>query len=247
MTTPLGTRASRPGAGQTRTVDRALDLLAAVCDGGASTLSECARRSGLPASTALRLLRTLELRGFVRRDEDGSFVPGIRALQVGALALSRHSLVRLAQPGLQRIVAATRESAYLTMPGPEDTAVYVAVAEGTRPVRHISWVGRSVPTDGLAVGVVFAGDTPPCGYVAQRDRHEPDVTAVVAPVVSPGGVAGAMSLLGPSYRIPDETMDEFGRIVAAEARRMSEQLGGWSEPCPATVPQIVPASHGADT
>jgi IclR family acetate operon transcriptional repressor len=230
VATPLS--ASTTQAGQTRTVDRALDLLALVCDGGAPSLSECARRSRLPASTALRLLRTLEVRGFVRRNEHGSFIPGTRVLQVGAMALGRESLIRLGEPGLQRIVDATGESAYLSMRGPGDTAVYVAVAEGTRAVRHTSWVGRSVPMDGLAVGEVFTGRTPPCGYVAQRDRHEPDVTAVVAPVTSPGGIAGAVSLLGPSYRISDATMQEFGRIVSAEARRVSEQLGDTSPDVP---------------
>lgn len=218
--------AHRDTSGQTRTVDRALDLLALVCEADAPTLAECARRSQLPASTALRLLRTLEGRGFVQRDPQGSFIPGARVLQVGALALSRQVLVRLAQPGLRRIVAATGESAYLSVRGPEDTAVYVAVAEGTRSVRHTSWVGRAVPMGGLAVGTVLAGDTPACGFVAQRDRHEPDVTAVVAPVTWAGGVAGAVSLLGPTYRISDDTMQEFGRIVGAEARRVSEHLAG---------------------
>jgi urocanate hydratase len=82
-----------------------------------------------------------------------------------------------------------------------------------------------VPLDGLAVGVVLSGGTPPCGYVAQRDRHEPDVTAIVAPVSWRGGVAGALSLLGPTYRISEETMQRFGRVVSAEARLVSEQFG----------------------
>jgi urocanate hydratase len=242
---PLPSRAHDGASGQTRTVDRALDLLALVCAGEAPSLAECARRSRLPASTALRLLRTLEVRGFVRRDQNGSFIPGTRVLQVGALALSRQSLVRLTEPGLRRIVATTGESAYLSVPGPEDTAVYVAVAEGTRPVRHTSWVGRAVPMEGLAVGVVLAGDTPPCGYVAQRDRHEPDVTAVVAPVTWAGGVAGAVSLLGPTYRISDQTMEEFGRIVGAEARRVSEQLAGAAaDGTGPPVPDTVPAPLG---
>src|SRR3954452_18427528 len=168
-------------SGPTRTVDRALELLALVCDGEALSLAECARRSQLPASTALRLLRTLEVRGFVRRDPDGSFIPGARVLQVGALALSRPSLVRLAEPGLRRIVAATGESVYLSVPGPDRTAVYVGVAEGTRPVRHTSRVGRAVPVEGLAVGVALDGGTPPCGYVAQRDRQGTAVTARLPP------------------------------------------------------------------
>jgi IclR family transcriptional regulator, acetate operon repressor len=225
VATPLPTRPVAPGSGSTRTVDRALELLALVCEGEAPSLSECARRAQLPASTALRLLRTLEVRGFVRRDGQGSFIPGTRVLQVGAQALSRQWMVRLSEPGLRRIVAATGESTYLSMRGPGDTAVYVAVAEGTHPVRHTSWVGRSVPMEGLAVGLVLDGRTPSCGFVAQRDLHQPDVTAVVAPISWRGGVAGAVSLLGPSYRISDEAMQEFGRIVSAEARLVSEQFG----------------------
>jgi DNA-binding IclR family transcriptional regulator len=239
VATPLSTRPTAHAGGPTRTVDRALELLALVCEGDAPSLSECARRSQLPASTALRLLRTLEVRGFVRRDEQGCFIPGTRVLQVGAQALSRQGIVRLTEPGLRRIVAATGESAYLSMRGPDDTVVYVAVAEGTRPVRHISWVGRSVPMEGLAVGAVLDGRTPASGYVAERDRQEPDVTAVVAPVVWRGGVAGAVSVLGPTYRIPDETMQDFGRIVRAEARLVSEQLGDSASapPRPAPAPR----------
>ena len=143
MTAPLSP-ASPPAAGHNRTVERALDLLALVCEGGAPSLSECARRSQLPASTALRLLRTLEVRGFVHRDADGTFNPGIRVLQVGALALGRESLVRLGTPGLRRIVESTGESAYLSMRGTGD--VHGGVAEGTRAVRHISRVPSATAT-----------------------------------------------------------------------------------------------------
>lgn len=208
----------------TRTVERALGLLAVVVDGD-KTLAECARRSGLPVSTALRLLRTLEATGFVSRGTHGRFAPGPRLVQIGAQALSRDSLVRMATPGLLRIVARTGESAYLSMRGPSDTAVYVAVAEGTHTIRHTSWVGRSVPMSGLAIGQALRGEVAPGDYVAQRDREEPDVTAIVAPIASPGGVAGALSLLGPTYRIDDETMHRYGRIVAAEARAVAQQLG----------------------
>ena len=62
------TRLVEPGHGATRTVERALALLSEVCAGEAVTLTECARHTGLPASTALRLLRTLESVGFVSRD-----------------------------------------------------------------------------------------------------------------------------------------------------------------------------------
>jgi IclR family transcriptional regulator, acetate operon repressor len=209
----------------TRTVERALVLLAAVCESPPISLTVCARRAGLPASTALRLLRTLEATDFVARDARGAFHPGLRIMQIGATALGRQSLVELAQPSLARIVEQTGESTYLVVRGPRNTALYLAMAEGTHAVRHTSWVGRAIELADLAVGAALDGDVPNLGYVAQRDRLEPDVTAIAAPVRRPGGIAAAINLLGPSYRIDDETTHVYGRIVSAEAEVISGRLG----------------------
>jgi IclR family acetate operon transcriptional repressor len=222
------TVADRVTAGRvssTRAVERALALLSEVCTRDQVTLTECARHTGLPSSTALRLLRTLESAGFVSRDDRGSFRAGPRMIQHGARALGRNELARLARPALDRIGTATRESAYLSIRGVADTAVYIAQVEGTHAVRHISWIGRAVPLEGLAVGLALRGEVPEAGYVAARDRLEPDVTAIVAPVRYPGGIAGALSVLGPTYRIDKATMHEYGRIVANEATQLSAQLG----------------------
>jgi len=211
--------------GSTRTVARAFGLLAEVCAEGSITLSECARRAQLPASTALRLLRTMEGAGFVARGNDGAFRAGGRLIQVGAVALGRQSLVGLAEPGMARIVAATGESSYLAIAGPGETALYIAMVEGTHAVRHTSWVGRSVLRANLAVGRALRGDVTAAGYFAERDRLEPDVTAIVASILRPGGIAGALSLLGPTYRIDDAAMREYGEIVSREAQAIAAQLG----------------------
>jgi IclR family acetate operon transcriptional repressor len=209
----------------TRAVERALVLLTEVCTRDAPTLTECARATGLATSTALRLLRTLETAGFVTRDEGGSFRAGPRMIQLGATSIGRDELARLSGPALDRIGSATSESAYLSIKGLGETAVYVAQVEGTHAVRHRSWIGRAVPMEGLAVGQVLRGKVPRSGYVAARDRHEPDVTAIVAPVRYAGGVVAALSVLGPTYRIDKATMHRYGRIVATEAAALSEQLG----------------------
>lgn len=209
----------------TRTVERALSLLSEVCAEEAISLTECARRAGLPASTALRLLRTLEAVGFVARNDEGAYGAGPRMIQLGASAIGRNALARLAKPALHRIVAATGESAYLSVPGVHETALYIALVEGNHSVRHTSWIGRAVPLDGLAVGRVMRDDLPPAGYVAERDLLEPDVTAIVAPIRYPGGIAGALSVLGPSYRIDDQTMERYGQIVADEGRALGNLLG----------------------
>lgn len=212
-------------ASSTRTVERALGLLAEVCSQGAVTLSECARRTRLPASTALRLLRTLEATGFVTRDEFGAFRAGGRLVQLGAIVLGQQSIVQYAEPALRRIVAASGESAYLSLAGPGETVLYAAMVEGTHTIRHTSWIGRTVPMDGTAVGIVLRGATPAAGYAVAQDDIESDVTAIAAPIRRPGGYAGALNLIGPTYRLDQDSIDRYGRLVSDEANNLAAKLG----------------------
>ncbi len=200
----------------TRTVERALLLLGTVCDRGSVTLADAARDAGLSASTALRLLRTLEGTGFVRKDDDG-YRPGMRVVQLGAQALSHESLVSLAEAALERIVDKTGESAYLNVPSHDGHGIYLAVREGTHSVRHTSWVGRSIPLDGSAAGAVLSGSTPGEGYVVVGNGIEPDVTAIAAPVVTGGRVVAALSVVVPTYRITGDAVQQIGHLVATEA------------------------------
>jgi urocanate hydratase len=213
-----------PASSSTRAVERALGLLTQVCAEGAISLTDCARRVDLPTSTALRLLRTLEAADFVARDHRGFFRAGARLTQLGAAAMGRQNLVAMAEPSLQRIVAETGESAYVSVHGPGDTALYIAMVEGTHSVRHAGWVGRTVALKGSAVGSVLGGRVPAAGYVAKRSTVEPDVTAIAAPIWRPGGIAGAVSLVGPTYRINDEKLGSFGRIVSREAAVITGQF-----------------------
>jgi IclR family acetate operon transcriptional repressor len=208
----------------TRTVERALGLLASVCDGGAVSLSDSARSAGLAPSTALRLLRTLENAGFVRRDQEGMFHAGPRIVQIGATALGRQELIKAAEPAMRRIVDVSGETCYLSILGTGDRALYVGMVEGTHSVRHTSWVGRTIPLYGTAAGAALRGDIPESGYVVVRSIVEPDVSAVAAPIMWPGGVIGAISVVGPTYRIDEERADVFGRLVRNEAHALASQF-----------------------
>ena len=99
------------------------------------------------------------------------------------------------------------------------------MVEGTHSVRHTSWVGRTVPLADSAVGAALHGSAPDFGYVAVRSAVEPDVTAIAAPVRRPGGVMAAISVVGPTYRIDDKTMEKYGEVVSREARLVAEKIG----------------------
>lgn len=214
-----------PAPSSTRAVERALALLATVCTDDITSLSAASRRTGLPASTALRLLRTLEREQFVVRDEDAGWRAGPRLLQLAVRSLAREPLAALARPSLARLTGVTGESSYLSVRGSDGLAVHVAAYDGTHPVRYAAWVGHTVPLAGSAIGAALAGVVGPAGYAAAQPEAEPDVTQVSVPIRRPGGVVAALSIIGPVYRMDRAAVPALGAVVVAEATRLEEALG----------------------
>ena len=214
-----------PARSSTRAVERALALLATVCTDDITSLSAASRRTGLPPSTALRLLRTLEREQFVVRDEDAGWRAGPRLLQLAVRSLAREPLAALARPSLARLTGVTGESSYLSVRGSDGLAVHVAAYDGTHPVRYAAWVGHTVPLAGSAIGAALAGGVGPAGYAAARPEAEPDVTQVSVPIRRPGGVVAALSVIGPGYRMDQAAVPALGAVVVAEAKHLEEALG----------------------
>jgi urocanate hydratase len=232
MTTaePAGTTSATSAS--TRAVERALSLLATVCTHEVISLASASRRTGVPASTALRLLRTLERENFVLRDDDASWRAGPRLLQLAVRSLAREPLARLARPVLTRLAAVTGESAYLSMRGADGIAVHVAAAEGTHPIRYAAWVGHMMSVTGTAVGDALEDRVGPHGFAAGPPSTEPDVTQVAAPIRRPGGVVAALSVIGPAYRMDRASVSRLGQAVVAEARSLEAAMGDVTEPSP---------------
>jgi len=209
----------------TRTVERALTLLAAVAEDG-GTLSELARAAELSPSTASRLLATLAGQELVRRDEHGRYHPGARLRQLAAASLRRDPLHELAGPHLSALAAETGETANLAVAADCRHVVYLRQVAGPKLVQTAAWVGRTVPSRGTALGAALRGEVDDHGYVARAGAVEPDVTSIAAPVFGPDGeVAAALSVLAPSYRVTARRIDACGRAVARHAAELSRSLG----------------------
>lgn len=209
----------------TRTAERALALLSVVCERGQISLVEAAKAVDLSSSTALRLLRTLESTTFIRRDDDGSYRPGVAIVQLGVLALSQESLVALCRDPMTRIVEQTGESAYLSIPAPGRQGLYVAIVEGTHSVRHANWVGRKFPLDSSASGKALQGGAGEKGYCVVSDGVERDVTAVAVPITVGDRVVGSLSVVVPSYRITTSSIERIGQILSGEAQQLYATQG----------------------
>lgn len=142
-------------AAQVQSLDRALRILAIVAEGSGLSLSEVANASGIAASTAYRMLTTLETHGMVEFDKsDQLWSIGVETYRMGAAFLRRRKLVDRARIVMQELMEKTGETANLGL-AEDDCVVFVSQVEthqairaffrpGTRSPFHASGIGKAV-------------------------------------------------------------------------------------------------------
>lgn len=152
-----------------QSLDRALRILAIVAEGSGLSLSEIAAGSGLAASTAYRMLTTLENHGMVEFDRtDQLWSIGVETYRMGAAFLRGRKLVDRARIVMQELMEKTGETANLGV-AEDDCVVFVSQVEthqairaffrpGTRSSFHASGIGKAVLAhlDGERVTAIVA-------------------------------------------------------------------------------------------
>lgn len=114
-----------------------------------------ARATGLHKSVVTRLMATLALDGFVVQDPiTKTYTIGPQAFAVGTAYRPYTILNRVARPVMQDMSERCGYAVSLGVPA-GDKAIYVAVTEGTRPVRVVADVGERRDYHANAIGKVL--------------------------------------------------------------------------------------------
>ncbi len=218
-------------------------------------VNELARRIGVNASTASRLLSTLEAFGFVQREGHGPYRLGLALVTLADRVLARLDLQGLARPVLVELMERTGETATLSLPG-EGEAITVDSVPSRSSVVSMARLGRPSISHATAVGKVmlaFGGGQLPrerdlvaltpatitdraelaAEIVAVRERgygtvfgeREVDVNAIAAPVFERTGALAA--ILG--LQGPASRMEDPLRLLPAlreGAAALTRALGG---------------------
>ena len=144
---------SSASAYEVGSVRKALDLLTSFTVVTPEwSLSDVARRLGLPKSTAHNLLRTMESFDLVHQDHQGrAYRLGPRALELG-LAFARSSeLLAHAQPILRELARVTQETVKLGVLS-NDEVVIVAAVESTHQLHTRGDIGTRWPLHCTSLG-----------------------------------------------------------------------------------------------
>ncbi len=241
-------RTGQPSRERVASSQRALAILGVLAEEGALGTNEIARRLGTTASTVSRQLGTLVESDFVERlPESGRYRLGIRLVQLGNLVLARLDIRAVARPELEALVAATGETATLSLAGDPD-AITIDFVPSPHYIQGLTRLGRPSVAHATAAGKVMLAFserlsepplraytprtiTDPAVLEAELERvrargcaeafeeREPELNAIAAPVFgADGALAGVIALQGPVSR--------FGR---APARRALPRLIGTAE------------------
>lgn len=140
----------------TTAIDRGAELLVRVLESDEPVaLTDLASASGIPKSTASRLVSALERQGLVAQDgERGRLRPGPAILRVAERGLLERSVVELAGPALDALSAASGETINLAI-STRHGVEHVAQADSTHFLGVGQWLGRSVDYHCTANGKVF--------------------------------------------------------------------------------------------
>ncbi len=182
-------------------VARALALLDEVARSDAGLgVNELARRIGVNASTASRLLGTLEEGGFVERSPDGPYRLGLKFVALSDRVLGQLDVRERARSWLTWLVQETGETATLSVPGggeaitvdfvPSSSSVVSMARVGRPSVAHATAAGKVM----LAFGAPAPAGGPPAELVAFTDRTITDPGALAAELeeVRTSGIAEAV-------------------------------------------------------
>ncbi|MGI8505358.1 MAG: IclR family transcriptional regulator [Solirubrobacteraceae bacterium] len=140
----------------TTAVDRGAELLVRVLESAQPVaLTDLASASGIPKSTASRLLSALERQGLIEQDgERGRLRPGPAILRVAERGMFERNVVELARPSLDELALASGETINLAVPARHGVE-HIAQVDSRHFLGAGQWLDRSAAYHCTAVGKVF--------------------------------------------------------------------------------------------
>jgi DNA-binding IclR family transcriptional regulator len=210
----------------TAVIDRISLVLDAFDGPGRLTLAQIVRRTGLPRSSAHRMLeRLVQLRWLRRSGRD--YELGMRLVELGSLAVHQDRLVRAASPLLGELHRATGLVVHLAVLDGPDVVYLEKIGDQRIPTRvgcrqpaHCTAVGKAIlaycdqdaevdlrvrktkysisSTSQLAVELAKVRAH---GVAFEREESLLGFGCVAAPIGSPGEAVAAVSVCGPMNRM----------------------------------------------
>lgn len=157
-------------------ISRALEVLTLFAESGEPTLgvTEISQRLELSKAVVHRILSSFRAKGFVELDEGTRrYSLGARVLQLGLAYLDGVDVRSIARPALEELVAATDETATLSIRS-GDSRVYIDQVTPPRDVKMVVTIGQMAPLHAGSSSKAFLAFLPPEEQAAYLAGHPLD-------------------------------------------------------------------------
>jgi IclR family transcriptional regulator, acetate operon repressor len=224
--------------------ERVLALLTSFDDARVElTVTEMAASLGVHKSTASRLAGVLERAGLLTRS-GRRFRLGLEVIRLGTLAMRSMGFVASMQPAMEKLSQQTGETVNLAVPDGQHVLNVAEVPSTFILNSSGGWIGRRTTPHAVANGkVLMAYGAIPMpehlerytaqtitsrdalsaelktirlnGYATAVAELEEGLVAVASPVLDASGTCvAALSVSGPAFRMPPESLEKLGRLCA---------------------------------
>ena len=225
---PRGT-AAVPEAASVQSLDRAIALMKLVAAGSGLSLTEVSQRSGLAASTAYRMLTTLQTHGMVEFAEgDQLWFIGIETFRLGAAFLRRRKLAEQGRAIIQELMVESGETANLAV-ADEDCVVFVSQVETHEAIRAFFRPGTRSPLHASGIGKAILAGMEARRRDALLRRLELEVFTEKTHATRASLAADLLGIRARGFSVDDEERHLGMRCVAAAVfNEFGEPVGGVS-------------------
>lgn len=230
-------REQEPGEEGVVAVRRAMRILEAFgVDDHSLSLAELSRRTGCHRSTVLRLARTLALDDYLAQRADGTWRLARAAGWLGTCYQATFNVIEVVQPVLQRLSAATGESAtFYVREG--NQRICLARVEAPKSIRHHVRIGAGLPLNLGSPGRVllaFSGEPDEpyesvrrAGYMLSLGERDAEVSSISAPVYGQNwSLVGALCISGPISRLTEAVLLQHKEAILSAASEVSRSMMG---------------------
>jgi DNA-binding IclR family transcriptional regulator len=231
------------GAESVRSVTRALAMLALFNEEHpARSLRELADHAGLPKTTVLRLVQTLEQAGYLTVRPDGRYCPGPALIPLSRAVDLVWKLPLSAEAIMESLRERTRETVNLYVVEGL-SRVCVVQKQGPQHVRYVVPVGVTLPLWAGASGKVLLASRSreffdavlraagkgedfgaglavelervrEAGFAASHGERELGASSVAVPIRDPNrGVEAALTISGPTPRFTPDQVSRFADLL----------------------------------